>query len=62
MPLPEIVVRLMAIERAMWDRDYDALDAIAPCRCCCDDHTFASCLTRLWGGCRGGLPWGEVEP
>ena len=41
------------IEQAMWDNDTDRLDELAPCICCCSDHTFSSCLARIRNGCRG---------
>jgi hypothetical protein len=37
----------------MWAGDTDTLDRLAPCRCCCADHTFANCPARAWNGCRG---------
>jgi hypothetical protein len=37
----------------MWAGDVDLLDELAPCRCCCHEHTFESCEAREWGGCRG---------
>ncbi len=48
---------------AMWAGDENACHEIAPCRCCCDEHTFPCCEARLWGGCRGGRPygWGPEE-
>lgn len=36
-------------------------DDFAPCRCCCDEHTFPDCLARVWGGCRSGLPYGASD-
>lgn len=48
-----------ALRDAMWAGDLAALDDLAPCRCCCDEHTFPGCLARLWGGCRSGLPYGD---
>ena len=38
---------------AIWAGDVNALCHLAPCRCCCDEHTFESCEARLWNGCRG---------
>jgi len=38
----------------MYAGDMDRLWELAPCNCCCDEHTFAGCPARLWGGCRGG--------
>lgn len=31
------------------------------CDCCCAEHTFASCLARVWNGCRSGLPYGADQ-
>lgn len=47
------------LRAALWVGDLDALDRLAPCQCCCDEHTFPCCLARHWGGCRGGLPYGD---
>lgn len=49
------------LKAAMWAGDLDALHALAPCGCCCDEHTHAYCPARLWEGCRGGLPYGVSE-
>ena len=38
---------------AVWAGDTDALHRLAPCRCCCYEHTFGNCLARAWSGCRG---------
>jgi hypothetical protein len=38
---------------AIWEGDYEKLCELAPCRCCCGEHTFESCEARLWFGCRG---------
>lgn len=38
---------------AIWAGDTETLDRLAPCRCCCADHTFSNCLARAWHGCRG---------
>lgn len=48
---------------AMWAGNEDRLRELADCRCCCDEHTFPYCEARLWGGCRGGQPygWGPEE-
>lgn len=37
----------------MWAGDRDRLDELAPCRCCCFEHTFTTCPARVWAGCRG---------
>jgi hypothetical protein len=29
-----------ALEQAMWGGELDALWELAPCRCCCGEHTF----------------------
>lgn len=42
-----------AVEKAMWANDQDTLWKIAPCDCCCHEHTLSGCLARLWEGCRG---------
>ena len=42
-----------ALEQAMWAGRGDALDELAPCHCCCDEHTHDWCPARVWGGCRG---------
>lgn len=47
-------MRETAIETAMWAGDTDRLREIAPCRCCCVEHTFSDCAARQWGACRGG--------
>lgn len=49
------------LKAAMWAGDLDTLNEIAPCGCCCDEHTHAYCEARLWEGCRGGLPYGVSE-
>jgi hypothetical protein len=42
------------IEDAMWAGDVEKLDELAPCRCCCWEHTFGrGCPAYAWGGCRG---------
>lgn len=43
-----------SVERAMWAGDEELLQALAPCRCCCAEHTFEACPARSWEGCRGG--------
>lgn len=42
------------IHQAVWDNDQDKLQELAPCDCCCDEHTFGCCPARIWNGCRGG--------
>lgn len=44
-----------AVLDAMYKKDDDALHEEFGCICCCAEHTFASCLARLWGGCRSGI-------
>ena len=40
--------------RAVWEGDVDALTELAPCKCCCAEHTFTTgCPAYAWGGCRG---------
>ena len=41
------------IAQAMWEGDTEKLHKLAPCRCCCDEHTFENCSARQWFGCRG---------
>lgn len=41
------------LEAAIWAGDVDRLQELAPCRCCCHEHTFEWCEARAWGGCRG---------
>lgn len=41
------------LERAIWEGDLDTLQELAPCRCCCAEHTFEHCPARAWFGCRG---------
>lgn len=47
-----------ALKSAMWAGDLDQLHELAPCACCCHEHTFPDCEARLWGGCRSGQPYG----
>lgn len=47
------------LAEAMWAGDVDRLHELAPCGCCCHEHTFAWCEARIWGGCRSGLAPGE---
>lgn len=42
-----------AVDEAMWEGDIELLCELAPCRCCCWEHTFESCPARRWNGCRG---------
>ena len=59
-----------AVEAAMHAGDTDLLHALAPCQCCCDEHTYGeACPAWSWGGCRGGNPYlwwcdktGEPKP
>lgn len=42
------------IDQAIWEGGVAKLQELAPCRCCCAEHTFgASCPAFSWGGCRG---------
>jgi len=41
------------LKNAIWAGDMDKVHALAPCRCCCVDHTFDDCLARAAGVCRG---------
>lgn len=45
---------LRRIDAAVWAGDERTLYELAPCRCCCHEHTFEDCAARLWNGCRGG--------
>lgn len=43
-----------AVLSAMWAGDVEKLDELAPCVCCCWEHTFAPhCPAFVWNGCRG---------
>jgi hypothetical protein len=48
-----------ALDDAMWAGDVGRLHELAPCRCCCVEHTSVNCVARVWDGCRGGYD-GEV--
>lgn len=41
------------LDAAMWAGDVGLLSELAPCRCCCDEHTVEDCEARQWFGCRG---------
>ena len=48
------------IEQAMWDGDENRLHELAPCICCCGEHTFREgCPAWAWAGCRG---YGSTPP
>lgn len=49
------------IEAAMWAEDSERLWELAPCVCCCREHTFPNCTARLWNGCYSGLAFGESQ-
>jgi hypothetical protein len=49
------------LENAMWAGDVEKLCELAPCICCCAEHTFESCPARQWCGCRGGLTRSEEQ-
>jgi hypothetical protein len=51
------------IEDAMWAGDTELLDKLAPCGCCCHEHTHDGCPARLWEGCRGSgqMTYADVE-
>ncbi len=52
------------LEDAMWAGDEARLWEIAPCRCCCHEHTFGwGCPAYVWGGCRGqgSVEWSAEE-
>ena len=42
-----------ALDIALWAGDVTALQKLAPCVCCCSEHTFNHCPARAWYGCRG---------
>lgn len=54
---PELMT---ALEKAIWADDRATLDRLAPCDCCCWEHTFLYCDARIWNGCRSGLGLGEI--
>lgn len=59
-----MATQMSDLEAAMWAGDLDALCELAPCKCCCFEHTFSTCPARAWGGCRGqdapdGHAWAE---
>jgi hypothetical protein len=54
-PLPPVLAK------AVWEGDVDLLNDLAPCRCCCHEHTLESCEARLWGGCRGQYTMTRAE-
>lgn len=41
------------LKAALWAGDVDKLHELAPCACCCHEHTFEGCPARAWEGCRG---------
>ncbi len=45
------------LEAAIWSGDTYRLHELAPCHCCCEEHTFSDCPARAWYGCRG--QWSE---
>jgi hypothetical protein len=44
---------LQRIDAAVWAGDQAILFELAPCRCCCEEHSFRSCPATVWHGCRG---------
>ncbi len=48
------------IEQAIWAGDVSVLHEIAPCRCCCSEHTFENCPARAWFGCRASFADAEA--
>jgi hypothetical protein len=42
------------LKDALWSGNVDRLQELAPCICCCSEHTFGHCPARQWSGCRGG--------
>lgn len=49
------------IEQAMWQGDVETLHRIAPCRCCCSEHTYKDCPARQWMGCKASFSESEVD-
>lgn len=51
------------LDKALWEGDVDKLDELAPCGCCCSEHTSSGCRARLWGACRGqnSITWADIE-
>ena len=52
---------LRRIDAAVWAGDERTLYELAPCHCCCHEHTFEDCVARALGrrprlGCGGGHP------
>lgn len=39
-------------QRAYWFGNVDELDELAPCDCCCGEHTHTWCTARRWNGCQ----------
>lgn len=52
---------LQSLQEAMWSGNVDRLHELAPCDCCCDEHTSVHCPAREWNGCKSGLAPGEDE-
>tara|TARA_Y100000815_G_C13254983_1_gene466989 strand:- start:365 stop:643 length:279 start_codon:yes stop_codon:yes gene_type:complete len=50
------------IEKAIWEGDEETLHALAPCECCCGEHTYLRCPARLYQACRSGLNYEETTP
>lgn len=44
---------LQRVDVAVWAGDQATLFELAPCRCCCEEHTAADCHARAWHGCKG---------
>lgn len=49
------------LDNAVWAGDVDLLNELASCICCCDEHTFEFCPSRIWGGCRGQYTMTRAE-
>lgn len=47
------------IIEAMWEQNTTRLHVIAPCGCCCSEHTSPRCPARAWNGCR--VQWSETD-
>jgi hypothetical protein len=71
MATPEAIVAALAdpmgakrrreLTDAMWAGDVERLHELAPCNCCCDEHTSESCEARSWHGCRGQTTMTSAE-
>ena len=44
-----------SLQEALWSGNIVRLQELAPCGCCCAEHTKVSCPTRQWNGCKGDI-------